>query len=331
MAQDLIKEKRYTESAPLLFEQSFQEENSCVISKDPYCSTIGSCDSYYAAKSLFVESEPEKNAIPLQDQVKLRENFLRRLTLTHIRKQIVAFFTRPKDTLSSAKDTSNKKMDSSAKKTAVSSQNKADRTREASSLSSTQSIMDARIQSIEENIALCEQELNKSNDVNMNVLMAMMIYLGLLGRRFSEKEIKDYMRHLQENTELRQKTYQGHTWTYVSAVFHGVAAVASLGAPIGAGLSGVAPQAGKFLELFGQVGSPMDYAGNATGKVGGVKSEVRAGERAVFEQAKENFTLHRNEESQRKGDDSQLIQRVIDIMKQAQQAKTEAAKRAAGG
>lgn len=345
------------------------KESSPFAVMDRYSSSLASCNEIplpiYAAQSLFIESEKEiVSTIGQEKQKKEKESFLlflKRLTLKNIKIQMVAFFARTKegvirffakakDTLASWKDhvgdffkgnKVNKKAEDlvSTEEVNASAKGVVNEPSKAVSASAVaplplnaDGLENRRIKEIEETFTTYEGELRKSNG-NLRKMMELLgqisILTNSLGYRYSKKEIKDYMDHLEVNVKQRVKTFEGgHTWSYCAIVLYGTAAVSSFGGVAG-GFMG-ASAVGKVLTGLGQTSSSVSYLGQGVSKLSDITSEEKTARRTEYEHIGEKYKQIRTDMERTTEKTNQSIQQLLDLGRQRDQAEFQAKRSAAG-
>lgn len=345
MTEELIKDRHssYTPQAPLAFETPLQIQGTNPFNAfGQYTNTVASCRDYpipsHAAKKLFVEPEQEIHLAQRKDnQQQQKLHFLKRLSVANIKIRIVEFTLKIHDTLSSWKNRlwntfrgvkQDKKLESSSKK--------AEHKKEISKIDE---IERRRIQEIEDASAIYAEELKKSGGGDMKAMIEMacklIILVGSLGSRFSKKEIRDYMDHLEKNIEERKKTYQGgHKWTYISIGLYTASAAFSF-ASMGGGFCGstvngewVPNAAGRVLTGLGHTTTPLSHLGQGSGQVSQIDEAKRTGERTGLEHISEKLKQVRADMDRNNEKTHQASQEALAAMRNLIQTDAEASKRA---
>lgn len=327
-----------------------------------YDGSIASCKDYplpsFLAKNLFV-IEPEQNLdAGINEQLlKPKENFFKRFSLGNIKQKSSTFFSKTiffwKDKIWSyfVKDPSNQKIGISSKSmekpTKKVQDSIAKHSEKASVVAAAPSTAPApsnivlddfdikRIKEIEEIQASYEAELENSGRDNMKKLMEMVcklsILVGTLGHRYNKKEIKDYFNHIEANIKKRVKTFEGgRTWTYISVAIQGTAALFSF-ASLGGGIAEAKGfiNLGKTLTGLGSTTSSLSYFGQATTKIGDIKSEEKTALRTQHEHDGEKYRKTRDEMDRQNERVHQYSKDYFDMWKNVLQQETQAKRQAA--
>jgi hypothetical protein len=314
----------------------------------PYDSTIASCKDYplpsHAAKSLFVEPEHESNAGPVQElQQKQKENFLKRLSLANLKKQMAALFT--KDTITSWSNkigdffagnkpkanvgASSKTVGVPAKKVGASEQNKVEKTQEAA-LASHAPVSDLnkkRIKEIEEASAAFEAELHRYGGGNMNAMIELagkiLIMLGALGIDLNKKNINEYIKYLETNVKQRVETYnRRRIWTYISIGFNIAAAGASV-----VGIFGAKEGLRLAFAGIGKIATPFSYLGEGANKLDNIDEQKYTGERTEKDHIGEKLKQFRRDLDESNQKITGTNEKAIEAWRNMNAAYTEAKKR----
>ncbi len=355
MSGELIKERDrdpsfHASQAQFGLENALEmKRNRSLISADRYSSTIASCKDFplaiHTGKALFLEPEQELNTVLLQEQQqKEKVHFLRRLSLINIKKQMAAFFSKVKDTMSGWKDgvwsffgsnTVNKKEGATTEANFHKGKsNTIQKVVEVEvppvSSPSTVDIEKRRIDEIEDTLAAYDAEMQKIG-VNIKAMMEIAckiaLYVGLLGNRYAKKEMKDYRDHMDVNIKKRVKTFEnGHFWTYASVSILGVSSLFSF-ASIGGGFI-AASTAGKILTGLGNAATPFSQLGQGTSKLSEIDSEKKQALRTEFDYVGENLKQSRSDQERAHEKTNQLMQEMLSNMRNAEQARAQSTKQA---
>lgn len=288
-----------------------------------------------------------------------------KMQVANIKTHILTFFARVKDTLSSwqnqiwdffGRPKTDKKSDAIGnnvgnaltKKSIVTKQTKAEqtqyaaaatkqakteKTQEADESDSSKIDLDQkRINEIEDTMAAYEAELQRSSCGNMKTMLEMLckivILLGSLGYRYNKKEMQDYLDHLEVSIQKQVKTFEGgRKYYYIATGFLIGASVFSF-ASMGSGLFAETSKVGGVLKGLGGTVQPLSGLGDASKQIGGIDDQKKQGERTEYSYQGDRLKQARTDMASTNEKTHQSCQEMFAAIRNAEQARNEAAKRA---